>query len=74
MWDEVQYVDLEVNEDFIQKGLSIKKGEDYDTSVIVTINLSDDPLLQAALEAHKQNITLNEYINIILTKKVSDEK
>ena len=73
-WDEVQYVDLEVDEDFIQKGLSIKKGEDYDTSVLVTINLSDDPLLQAALEAHKQNITLNEYINIILTKRVSDEK
>jgi hypothetical protein len=73
-WDEVEYVDLEVNDDFIQKGLSIKNGKDYDTSVLVTIDLSDDLLLQAALEAHKQNITLNEYINIILTKRVSDEK
>lgn len=73
-WDEVEYVDLEVNDDFIQKGLSIKNGKDYDTSVLVTIDLSDDLLLQAALEAHKQNITLNEYINLILTKKVLDEK
>jgi hypothetical protein len=73
-WDEVEYVDLEVNDDFIQKGLSIKNGKDYDTSVLVTIDLSDDLLLQAALEAHKQNITLNEYINVILTKKVLDEK
>jgi predicted HicB family RNase H-like nuclease len=73
-WDEVEYVDLEVNDDFIQKGLSIKNGKDYDTSVLVTIDLSDDLLLQAALEAHKQNITLNEYINLILTKRVSDEK
>jgi hypothetical protein len=73
-WDEVEYVDLEVDDDFIQKGLSIKNGKDYDTSVLVTIDLSDDLLLQAALEAHKQNITLNEYINLILTKKVLDEK
>ena len=73
-WDGVDYVDLEVDDDFIQKGLSIKNGEDYDTGVLVTIDLSDELLLQAALEAHKQNITLNEYINIILTKRVSDEK
>jgi len=65
-WDDVDYTDLEVDDDFIQKGLSIKTGEDYDTGVSVPIDLPEDLLLKAALEAHKQNITLNAYINSIL--------
>jgi hypothetical protein len=65
-WDDVDYTDLEVDDDFIQKGISIKAGEDYDTGVLVTIDLPDDLLLKATLEAHKQNITLNAYVNIIL--------
>ena len=65
-WEDIDYTDLEVVTDFIQKGLSIKAGEDYDTGVLVPIDLPEDLLLKAALEAHKQNITLNAYINSIL--------
>ena len=62
-WDDVDYIDLEVDDDFFQKALAIKAGEDYDTSVMMTLDLPDDLLLSAAMAAHKQNITLNEYIN-----------
>ena len=62
----VEYVDLEVDDDFIQKCLAIISGEDYDTGVLVSIDLPDDLLLDAALEAHKRNITLNGYINMAL--------
>ena len=62
-WDDVDYVDLEVDDDFIQKCLSIKAGEDYSTDISVPIDLPDDLLLEAAMNAHRQNITLNEYIN-----------
>ena len=73
-WDDVDYVDLEVDDDFIQKCLAIKNGEDYDTGVLVPINLPDDLLLQAALEAHKRNITLNAYINMALVELVEKVK
>lgn len=73
-WDVVDYVDLEVNDDFIQKCRAIKDGEDYDTGVLVPIDLPDDLLLQAALEAHKRNITLNAYINMALADLVEKIK
>ena len=73
-WDEVDYVDLEVDDDFIQKALAIRDGEDYSTDVSVPIDLPDDLLLQAALEAHKRNITLNAYINMALADLIEQVK
>jgi len=73
-WDDVNYIDLGVDDDFIQKALAIKAGEDYDTSVMVNLDLPDDILLKAALEAHKQNITLNDYINKALASMVEEYK
>lgn len=67
-WDGVDYVDLEVDDDFIQKCLAIKAGEDYSTDISITIDLPDDILLPLTLEAHKQNVTLNAYVNSILTQ------
>jgi len=62
-WDDVNYVDLEVDDDFIQKSLAIRNGEDYDTGIMVNFDLSDDVILEAALQAHRRGITLNDYIN-----------
>ena len=69
-WDDVDYVDLEVADDFFQKALAIKAGEDYSTDITVPLELPDELILQAALAAHKQNITLNEYINLALANLV----
>ena len=69
-WDDVDYVDLEVADDFFQKALAIQAGEDYSTDITVPLELPDELILQAALAAHKQNITLNEYINLALANLV----
>jgi enoyl-CoA hydratase/carnithine racemase len=73
-WDDVNYVDLEVDDDFIQKCLAIKAGEDYENTVSVPLDLPDDLLLEAAMNAHRQNITLNEYINNALRDLVDEFK
>ena len=73
-WDDVDYVDLEVADDFIQKSLSIKAGEDYDTRIVVPLDLPDDLLLEAAMNAHRQGITLNDYINNALMELVEEFK
>ena len=73
-WDDVEYVDLEVVDDFIQKALAIKAGEDYSTDISVPIDLPDELLLHAAMEAHKQNITLNAYINLALAELIEKVK
>ena len=73
-WDDVDYVDLEVDEDFLEKAYAIEAGEDYSTDVSVPLDLPDDLLLTAALNAHRQNITLNQYINNALADMVKEFK
>jgi hypothetical protein len=65
-WDDVDYVDLEVDDDFIQKCLAIRAGEDYDTSVSVPIDLPDDLLMFAFKSAHERNMTFNDFMNQML--------
>ena len=61
-WDEVDYIDLDVDDDFIQKALAIRAGEDYDTRVSVPVDFSDEELLQYMKLAHERDMTFNELV------------
>ena len=61
-WDGVEYVDLDVLDDFIQKALAIKAGESYDTRVQVPVDFSDEDLLQYMKMAHERDMTFNEFV------------
>ena len=65
-WDDVNYVDLEVDDDFIQKCLAIKAGEDYEDTVSVPLDLPDDLLMFAFKCAHAENMTFNDWMNKML--------
>jgi hypothetical protein len=69
-WDNVTYIDLETEKDMLEKTRSIVEGEEYDTRIEVPIEMDDDLILTAAIEAHKQDITLNQYIERILRNMV----
>ena len=71
-WDDVDYIDLDVVDDFIQKALAIRAGEDYDTRVSVPLTLDDDQLFDLMKLAHESDLTLNEYVEDIL-RRVIDE-
>jgi collagenase-like PrtC family protease len=58
--DDVNYVDLEVADDFIQKCLAIKLGQEYDTRVSVPVDFSDEDLLTYMKLAHEKDITFNQ--------------
>ncbi len=70
-WDDVNYVDLEVDDDFIQKCLAIKAGEDYDTRVSVPLDVPDDVLFDLMKLAHEKDITLNELVEDILEDAIA---
>lgn len=61
-WDEVDYIDLDVVDDFIQKALAIRAGEEYDTRVQVPVDFSDEDLLQYMKLAHERDMTFNELV------------
>ena len=53
-WDDVDYIGLDVVDDFIQKALAIKSGESYDTRIQVPVDFSDKELLQYMKMAHER--------------------
>ena len=69
-WDDVRYIDLEVDDDFIQKCLAIRAGEDYDTRVSVPIDMSDADLLVFMKMAHERDITFNELVEEALRQAI----
>jgi hypothetical protein len=72
-WDEVDFTELEVDDDFIQKALAIKAGEDYDTRVSVPLDLEDDLLFELMKKAHERDITLNQMVEEILREVIEQE-
>lgn len=73
-WEDVDYVDIEVDDDFIQKCLAIKAGEDYDTRVSVPVDFTDEELLKYMKIAHERDITFNQLITEALTEAIEDCK
>ena len=73
-WDDVRYVDLDVDDDFIQKCLAIRAGEDYDTRVLMPIDFTDQELLAYMKLAHERDITFNQFVEEALRLAIADAK
>lgn len=69
-WDDVKWIDLEMEEDFLEKAAALFNGEECDTRVKIEFDLDDRSILQLAREAHKRDITLNKMIEIILQEVI----
>ena len=61
-WDSVEFIDLDVDDDFIQKSLAIKEGKDYDTRISMPIEFTDEEFATYARMAHDMDLTLNQFI------------
>ena len=73
-WDDVDWIDLESDDDFIQKGLAIRDGEDYDTRVSIPLDLPDNVLFELMKQAHERDITLNELMEEVVRNAVEEAK
>jgi len=70
-WDGVDYIDLEVDDDWIQKALDIKLGVTYDTRVQVPLILPDDEVFELMKIAHQRDITLNRLVEEMLEQYIA---
>ena len=71
-WDDVEYADLEVIEDWIQKAQAIEAEEDYDVRVEVPLTLDDTQIFELMRLAHERDITLNQLVEDILRQVIAD--
>ena len=65
-WDDTSWIDLEADDDWIQKAQAIVAGRDYDTRITVPIDLGDRELLALMKLAHERDVTLNHLIDQVL--------
>jgi hypothetical protein len=73
-WDDVKWIDLEMEEDFLEKATSLFSGEECDTRVQFPIDIDDELILKLSMEAHKRDITLNKMIEIILQEVIDNHR
>jgi len=69
-WDDVDWCDLDVEEDWLEKAQAIVAGEDYDTRVSIPLDLGEDELFRLMSMAHKQDITLNRLVEQIIQQVI----
>jgi len=73
-WDEVDYVDLDVVDDFVQKAMAIRAGEPYDTRVSVPVDFSDEELLHFMKIAHDRDMTFNQLVEEALRMAIDEHR
>jgi hypothetical protein len=73
-WDDVDYVDLETPEDFLEKARAIVADEDYDTRVQVPVDFTDEELLTYMKLAHERDITFNQLVEEALREAIEKYK
>jgi hypothetical protein len=72
-WDDVDYIDLETTADFLDKARAIEAEEDYDTRIEVPLTLDDDQLFDLMKLAHEADMSLNQYVELILKKAIEND-
>ncbi len=70
----LKFVELEVEEDWIEKARAIVNDEDYDTRVQIPVEFSDDELLKYMKMAHERDITFNQFVEEALRAAIDEFK
>jgi hypothetical protein len=73
-YDGVSFVDLETEEDFLEKARAIFLGESYDTRISIPIDFTDEEMLTYMLEAHKRDMTFNQFVEEALRVAIEEHK
>jgi len=71
--EDINYIDLEEYDDFVEKASAIMQYQDYDTRVSIPIDLPEEELLVIFKMAHEADMTFNDFVAKILREKLDDE-
>lgn len=71
-WEDVEYVDLETDEDFLEKATAIFDGVPYDTRVQMPVDFTDEELLKYMKLAHERDVTFNQFVEDALREAIKN--
>ena len=69
-WDNKNWTDLEVSDDWLDKAKAIMNGETFDKRITVPLDLPDNELFQLMKLAHERDVTLNKMVEIVLQEVI----
>lgn len=70
--DEIQYIDLENDSDFLKKARAIINYEPYDTRITIPLDLPDEELLKYMIMAHEQDMKFNDFVEMAIKSLIED--
>lgn len=70
--DSMNYIDLDVVEDILEKAKAISQGEEYDDRVQMVVDFTDEDMLQYMKMAHEMDITFNEFVELALRRAIDE--
>ena len=73
-FDDVNFTDLDVEADILEKAHAIANDEPYDDRVQMEIDMSEEDMLQYMKVAHKMDITFNELVERALRHAINIHK
>ena len=72
-WDDIEYTELDVEEDFVEKATAIVNGQDYDTRIAISLQLDHDLEMEIYRNAHRLDMTVNDYIQMALVELIKTQ-
>jgi len=73
-WDDINFTDLEVEEDWLEKSRAIVADRDYSTDVSVPLDLDYGELFTLMKMAHERDITFNQLCREAIQAAIDCEK
>ena len=67
-------IELEVEEDFLEKANAILRGEPYDTRVLIPLDLTQEELDLLTKHATESNLTVDQFVEKLLIEAIEREK
>ena len=67
-----KFIDLDVEEDMLEKATAIYSNKEYDNRIMVTLDLDDESKTLLMTLAHEADMTLNKYVEHILQSEIGN--
>lgn len=68
--DNNRFIEIEVDDDILEKTRAIFLNEEYDSRILVKLTLSDNELFRLMTMAHEADMTLNKYVENFLLEEI----
>lgn len=73
-FDDNVFIDLDVAEDMLEKARAIFRGEEYDTRIVIQLEMTAEEELFLLRAAHAADMSVNDFVVMALQKKIDELK